>query len=73
MAGCNKDGFISRFGESPETIGYKPVQIQDEGGDVFECYLVEEEDAKPREIMVFYEGTCNKSEFWVHPIDHAAR
>lgn len=62
LCGHTKATFEKKYGMTPAAAGHKPVDLADEHGDGFQCYVVDAEE--PRTIQVFHEVGQSHREFW---------
>ena len=65
--GYNKKGIVKKFGREPEVLGIKPVELRDELGDMFNCYLIEAEGDLPRKVEMFFTSTSSRTDYYMHP------
>jgi hypothetical protein len=66
--GYNKVGFKSKYNREPAEVGCNPVELRDDLGDNFHCYLVEEDEVVPRIVEFYCEATVFKTDFDVRPL-----
>ena len=59
--GWTKAQYEAFYGKDPASVGHKPVELRDELGDSFHCYLVEKPG--PRDITIFCDSFSRFTDF----------